>query len=116
MKQIDENYDVRFIRFPYGSRNQCVREIAAEFGLQSVMWSCGSGGHDINTINNILRCLKNGAIVLSHSKRWYDVYQTEIILQAFVDLGYEAVSINDGIIEFDNTFCKNSECGFETTE
>lgn len=110
MKQIDEDYEVSFIRFPYGERNQFVRDIAAEYGLQSVMWSCGSGGFDKKTIDNILRCLENGAIVLSHSTRWYDVFGTEDILQVFVDLGYEAVSISEGLINNSFDSHENSNC------
>lgn len=46
MKDVDSDYELNLIRFPFGYRNQTVREITAESGLQSVMWSHESGGMD----------------------------------------------------------------------
>jgi len=101
MQEIAPDYEIKFIRFPYGSRNQCVREIAAEYGLQSVMWTHGSGGFDESTIDNIMRELDWGSLILSHSTRWYDVYSTEEILASLLDQGYQVVTLSEGMADSD---------------
>jgi peptidoglycan/xylan/chitin deacetylase (PgdA/CDA1 family) len=95
MREIDAGYEVKLIRFPFGSRTQVLREIAAEYGLQSVMWSNESGGMDEGTYDNVMRGLEAGDIVLSHSTRWYDVYEAERILQGLLEQGYEVVTVGE---------------------
>jgi peptidoglycan/xylan/chitin deacetylase (PgdA/CDA1 family) len=97
MYDVDSNYQVNLIRFPYGSRTQGLREIAAEFGLQSIMWSHGSGGMDDTTFDNVMRHLDWGSIILSHSTRYYDVYETERILQGLLEQGYEVTTVTEGM-------------------
>ncbi len=68
MKDVDSDYGVNLIRFPFGSRNQTVREIAAEFGLQSVMWSHESGGMDDRTFDFSISIFCNSLTSLNHIK------------------------------------------------
>lgn len=97
MGEIDEAYNLKFIRFPYGSRNDKLRLIAAQYGLQSVMWSHGSGGVDESTYDNIMRHLQWGSVVLSHSTRYYDVYQAEKIILSLLEQGYDIATVSEGI-------------------
>jgi peptidoglycan/xylan/chitin deacetylase (PgdA/CDA1 family) len=97
IKEIDEEYEVKLIRFPYGSRTQVLREIAAEYGLQSIMWSNESGGIDEGTYDNVMGDLEAGDIVLSHSTRWYDVYEVERILLSILEQGYKVVTVTEGM-------------------
>ena len=99
MKEVDKGYEVKLIRFPYGSRNQVLREIAAEYGLRSIMWSNESGGKDEGTYDNVMRGLQAGDIVLSHSIRWYDVYEAERILLGLLEQGYKVVTVTEGMGE-----------------
>lgn len=101
MDEIAPEYEVRFIRFPYGSRNDRVKQIAAEYGLQSVMWTHSSGGFDENTIENIMSKLEWGSLILSHSTRWYDVYHSEDIILSFLEQGYQIMNVSEGISEAD---------------
>jgi peptidoglycan/xylan/chitin deacetylase (PgdA/CDA1 family) len=99
IKEIDKGYEVKLIRFPYGSRTQVLREIAAEYGLQSIMWSNESGGMDEGTYDNVMGDLQGGDIVLSHSTRWYDVYEVERILLSILEQGYKVVTVTEGMGE-----------------
>jgi peptidoglycan/xylan/chitin deacetylase (PgdA/CDA1 family) len=99
IKEIDKGYEVKLIRFPYGSRTQVLREIAAEYGLQSIMWSNESGGMDEGTYDNVMSDLQGGDIVLSHSTRWYDVYEVERILLSILEQGYKVVTVTEGMEE-----------------
>ena len=97
MREVSSDYQVNFIRFPYGSRTQPLREIAAEYGLQSIMWSKLSGGEDTGTYDNVMRGLQAGDIVLSHSTRWYDVYDAERIIIGLLEQGYNVVTVGEGM-------------------
>lgn len=97
MESIDPSYEVRYIRFPYGSRNDRVRQIAAEFGMQSVIWEGESGGVTERTSEYATRNLTPGEIILSHSTRRYDVLQAEEIVKFLVESGYTPVRISDGV-------------------
>ena len=101
MKEIAADYEVRFIRFPYGSRDLYLREVAAELGLQSVMWNVCSNGTIENTYKTVLDKAKPGTIVLSHSTRWYDIHQAELILEGLKELGYSASTVGEGMSDRD---------------
>jgi peptidoglycan-N-acetylmuramic acid deacetylase len=90
-------YRVKYMRFPYGARADYLRLIAAQYGMQSVMWSNESGGNTERTFEYATRNLKPGEIVLSHSIRYYDVLYAERIIQYFQSQGYDLVTIDEGI-------------------
>jgi peptidoglycan/xylan/chitin deacetylase (PgdA/CDA1 family) len=97
MEQVVPGYKVKFIRFPYGSRDNRVRAIAAEYGMQSVMWSGESGGDTSRTFEYATRNMQPGLIVLSHSTRYFDVQATEKIVKYFQSEGYDLVTVSDGM-------------------
>ena len=100
-KEIDPEYELKYIRFPYGSRDQRLRDIAASYGLQSVMWSDESGGKTEETLNYILDDLSYGSIVLSHSTRPYDISMVRDIIVEIRRQGYDIVSLDEGLSEED---------------
>ena len=100
-KEINPEYELKYIRFPYGSRDQRLRDIAAQYGLQSIMWSDESGGKTEETLNYILDDLSYGSIVLSHSTRFYDISMVKKILAEITERGYKIVKLSEGIAEKD---------------
>jgi peptidoglycan/xylan/chitin deacetylase (PgdA/CDA1 family) len=94
-------YPFHFIRFPYGNRDQRARDIAASYGLQSVMWTFESGGMQANTYDVIMSKLENGAICLSHSTREYDINDVTRILDGILGRGYNLATIADGLSSAD---------------
>lgn len=97
VEQIIPGYRVRFFRFPFGDRNERVRRVIAEFGMQSVHWNIGSGGEDRGTFNNVVENVFNGCIVLSHMTRYYDVYEAEEILKRLKEEKYALESLETGM-------------------
>jgi len=97
LDKVIPGYPLRFFRPPYGNRNQRVREQAAMFGMQTVIWSLESGGLDAKTQERVINGINNGAIVLSHSTRWYDINQAENIVARLLALGYKLESLDTGL-------------------
>jgi len=97
VEEIVPGYQVRFFRFPYGDRNERVKKVIAEFGLQNVHWNIESGGLDQDTFDNVVGKVKNGSIVLSHMTRYYDVHETKRILEHLTNEGYALESLETGI-------------------
>jgi len=99
------DYQTAYFRAPYGSYNSRVLEIAASFGMQHVFWNVESGGITSDTIKYIFDQFQQyenyyqaigGAIVLSHTMRYYDISQAEDILKKWTELGYTLVTIDQG--------------------
>jgi peptidoglycan/xylan/chitin deacetylase (PgdA/CDA1 family) len=95
--QVVPRYRVRFFRPPYGDRNPSVRKEAARLGMQTVMWSLSSGGQDENTYQRVVDGTKRGAIILSHSTRYYDVNQALKIVTGLANSGYSLESMDTGL-------------------
>jgi peptidoglycan/xylan/chitin deacetylase (PgdA/CDA1 family) len=95
-QEIVPDYPVRYFRFPYGDRNDRVRSVVAEFGLQSVHWNIESGGLDKGTFDNVVRKATKGSIVLGHMSRYYDVEYAERILERLMGEGYLIESVETG--------------------
>jgi len=95
-QEIVPDYRVRYFRFPYGDRNDRVRGVIAEFGLQSVQWNVESGGLDKRTFDNVIGNISNGSIVLGHMSRYYDVEYAERILEHLIAEGYSVESVETG--------------------
>lgn len=108
--QIIPDYEVKYFRAPYGSNNLRVRTFAARHGLRHVGWSAESGGMTDQSINYVFRDFTNyqnwtkaigGVIVLSHTHRPYDVSQAEEVLQKWGEMGYQTVTIDEGLQDSD---------------
>lgn len=99
-------YKTRYWRSPYGSVNQRIHDFAASYGLQHVGWNVESGGMTDKSYDYVFRNFDlyrnrykatGGAIVLSHTHRYYDISQAEKIIQNWIDLGYNLVTVDEGI-------------------
>jgi peptidoglycan/xylan/chitin deacetylase (PgdA/CDA1 family) len=97
VENIIPGYQVRFFRFPYGDRNERVRRVIAEFGLQNVHWNIASGGLDQETYHRVVENVFNGSIVLSHMTRYYDVYEAKKILKRLKEDGYALETVETGM-------------------
>lgn len=95
-EEILPGYEVKYIRFPFGSRNDRVRKLAAEAGLQSVMWSGESGGVVPDTYSHVVDRVYPGQIVLSHSTRPYDITLVEKIMKTLAEQGYKFETVDEG--------------------
>jgi peptidoglycan/xylan/chitin deacetylase (PgdA/CDA1 family) len=95
-QELVPDYQVRYFRFPYGDRNDRVRSVIAEFGLQSVYWNLESGGLDKSTYDNVVKGVSSGSIVLSHMSRYYDVEYAGRILEHLLGQGYSLESVETG--------------------
>lgn len=95
--EIIPGYKVNYMRFPYGDRNQRVREIFAEYGMQSVMWSLQSGGLDDKTYQRVTEGVKPGSIVLSHIPRYFDAKEADRILENLTTQGFGFESLDTGL-------------------
>lgn len=97
-QEIVPGYQLRFIRFPFGSGTNDTRllKLTATWGLQHVFWSMGSGGLNSDTYDTVMRNVRNGAIVLSHMFREYDVSQAERIVASLLDIGYSLETLETG--------------------
>ena len=96
-KEILPDYEVKYIRFPFGARNAMDRKIAAEFGLQSVMWGVESGGKDADaSYNNVVDRAYWGSVVLSHTTREPDVDAVTKIFKELADEGYKFETVETG--------------------
>jgi peptidoglycan/xylan/chitin deacetylase (PgdA/CDA1 family) len=95
--QVLPGYRIRYFRFPYGDRNQDVRDIVAQWGMQSVMWDVESGGLTDSTYSAVVDHVSNGSLVLSHSSRYYDAKQAGQIVQELLKRGYSIETVATGM-------------------
>jgi peptidoglycan/xylan/chitin deacetylase (PgdA/CDA1 family) len=96
VEKIIPGYKVQWMRYPYGNRNQETRDIFAEYGMQSVMWSVESGGEDAGTYDRVISRAGQGDIVLDHTPRYYDAHDAHRILDYFVANNFTAESVATG--------------------
>ncbi len=99
--EILPEYRVRYFRAPYGERNQRVRDIAAQWGLQHVLWSLESGGQDTTTYHNVVDRLQPGEIILSHETRFFDVNDADVIVRELIRKGYSLENLSTGMSPID---------------
>ncbi|MBA4420214.1 MAG: hypothetical protein C0391_03615 [Anaerolinea sp.] len=101
--EILPGYRVRYFRAPYGDRNHRIRDLAAGWGMQHVLWSLESGGSYENegsplvTTHNVIDRVKNGSIVLSHANRRFDVSEADVIVRELVRKGYSLENLTTGM-------------------
>jgi peptidoglycan-N-acetylmuramic acid deacetylase len=93
--QILPGYQVKYIRFPYGSRTQKDRDIAAEYGLQSVMWNAEIRP-DEKSLADLESRIKWGTVLLAHSTRPLDVNWAYNFFKTLHEKGYEFLTLDDG--------------------
>lgn len=98
MDEIVPGYRMRFIRLPYGSGvgSERILRVVAQWGLQHIYWSMGSNGTIPDTHDTVMRNVENGAIVLSHMYRYYDVTQAYQIVESLVAAGYSLETVETG--------------------
>lgn len=98
VQEVIPGYRLRFIRFPFGNGTGDTRllKLAANWGLQHVFWTTGSGGLTSDTYNSVMRNARNGAIILSHMFREFDVSQADRIVGSLVDRGYALETLETG--------------------
>ena len=110
-------YKTEYWRSPYGLVNQRIHNFAANYGLQHVGWNVESGGVTDKSYDYVFKyfglyCNQyqaiGGAIVLSHTHRYYDISQAEKIIQNWVNLGYNLVTVDEGISAEDRWSLVNS--------
>jgi peptidoglycan/xylan/chitin deacetylase (PgdA/CDA1 family) len=97
VNEIVPGYRVRYIRAPFGARNQRVRDLAASWGMQHVLWSLESGGQDRETIHYVVDRVQNGSIVLSHAHRYYDVTEADVIVRELIRKGFSLENLSSGM-------------------
>lgn len=90
-------YRVRYFRAPFGDRNLRVKEIAAQWGMQHVLWSLESGGNDKSTLSNVVDRVKNGDIILSHVNRVFDISDADMILRTLIRKGYSVEALSTAV-------------------
>lgn len=95
--EIVPGYRVRYFRAPYGDRNQRVRDLAAQWGMQHVLWSYESGGLDKDTVHYVIDRAVNGSIFLSHAHRPYDVSEADVIVRELVRRGFSLENLTTGM-------------------
>lgn len=112
--ELTTGYEIIFFRPPYGAYNKKVLSLAREQGMYTVLWSLESGGLDgvEKTTKRVVERVRKGAIVLSHSTRWGDVYSCKPILEAFSAMGMRSVNLREGLV----TKSVNLREGFVTKE
>jgi peptidoglycan/xylan/chitin deacetylase (PgdA/CDA1 family) len=98
MEEVVPGYRMRFIRLPYGSGvgSERILRVVAQWGLQHIFWSMGSNGTIPDSHDTVIRNAENGAIVLSHMYRYYDVTQAHQIVESLVDAGYALETVETG--------------------
>jgi len=105
LRQTLPNYQANYFRAPFGSWNTHVLETAAMYGMQHVGWTIESGGTTPETIDYIFDYFEEryknaygigGAIVLSHTHRYYDISQASKILETWELLGYKLITVDEG--------------------
>lgn len=98
IQEVVPGYRMKFIRFPFGNGigDQRLVKIAAEWGLQNIYWTMGSGGLDSETYDNVIRNVQNGSIVLSHMFRPFDVLQADKIIGELTEMGFSLETVETG--------------------
>jgi len=98
MQKMIPGYVFEFVRFPWGDSvgNPRVLKIAAQWGMQHVYWTFGSGGLTRDTYRTVIDNVKPGSIVLSHMLRPYDCTQAGRIVDKLWEMGYSLESLRTG--------------------
>ena len=96
MATIVPGYRVRWWRAPYGSRDQRVRDLAAAWGLQHVMWTRVSDGWS-DQAYKVAEVAEAGDIILGHMFRYFDIYQSPQIVARLQERGFSLENLDTGL-------------------
>lgn len=94
--EIVPGYRVRFFRAPFGEVDGRVREIAAQWGLQHVLWTDISNGWFENAYKVVER-VREGAIILCHMFRYFDLHEAEKMVVGLHERGFTTETVATGI-------------------
>lgn len=94
--EILPGYRLRWWRAPYGSRDQRVRDRAAAWGLQHVMWTRVSDGWS-DQAYKIAEVVEPGDIILGHMFRYFDIYQSPQIISRLQERGFSMETLDTGL-------------------
>ncbi len=94
--EILPGYRVRFFRAPFGAVDERVRKIAAEWGLQHVLWTDISNGWYENAYQ-VVEQVDAGAIVLCHMFRYFDLHEAEKMVIGLRERGFTAETLETGM-------------------
>lgn len=93
------DYQIKWLRSPYGSTNKTVRSICKEYGMCIAYWYVDtldwSTKNAKKTCNTILKEIKNGAIILCHDLYEQTADAIEIILPQLQEMGYQFVTLSE---------------------
>ena len=99
IQQIVPGYQVRWLRCPGGSNNKTVRNVCKGLDMCIAFWQIDTEDWSTlnakSTYNNIMKNLKNGAIILCH-----DIYSTtadamELVIPELIARGYQLVTLSE---------------------
>lgn len=97
---------MRYIRFPYGRRNNATRLHAASLGYQSASWDIDPRGWDPekgpeDVVEYIRRTAHPGGIVIMHCMSWDDAHALSDVIQVLRERGLEPGTLWDVLTEAD---------------
>ena len=87
------------IRPPYGSRNETVDAIVAEFGMSEILWNVDTEDWRTKNADKICEHIRthafDGAIILVHSIHEFTADATERFVPWLVSQGYQLVTVSE---------------------
>lgn len=91
---------VRTMRPPYGNTPKKLVEVCAELGLNIVAWDIDTDDWRSQTdakamVNNIMKNLSDGSIILMHDKHQKTYDTTEQVIDLIHEKGYEFVTLSE---------------------
>ena len=97
---------MRYIRFPYGGRNNATRLHAASLGYQSASWDIDPRGWDpekgpADVVEYIRQRAHPGGIVIMHCMSWDDANALSDVIQVLRERGLEPGTLWDVLTEAD---------------
>ena len=93
------DYQIKWLRCPYGNCNKTVRSICKEYGMCIAYWYIDtedwSTKNATSTYNTIMKKVKNGAIILCHDLYPQTAAAIERVLPDLVEKGYQLVTLSE---------------------
>jgi peptidoglycan-N-acetylmuramic acid deacetylase len=97
---VGHHVPMRYIRFPYGGRNDAARLHAATFGYQSSFWDIDPRGWDpTHTVTDVVEHIRQrahyGGIIIMHCGSWDDANALPDVLHLLRELGITPGALSD---------------------
>jgi peptidoglycan/xylan/chitin deacetylase (PgdA/CDA1 family) len=91
---------MRYIRFPYGGKNDAIRQHAARLGYQSAFWNIDPRGWEpgkspSDVVDHIRRTAHNGGIVIMHCGSWTDADALGDVIDVLDGMGIHTGTFTD---------------------